>query len=80
MDERVLFQTIDQAIQQGIRVGLEDQPTCRDQFAMAALPMCIEHNSSVPKERFISKVTKSAYEIADAMLIARKPSKPNQET
>lgn len=76
MDERILFQTIDGAIQQGMREGFEfaavDQPTLRDQFAMAALtglePGHVPTTGAVSIEDFAA----DAYRLADAMMEARK--------
>jgi len=54
----------------------EQQPTLRDRFAMAALQGLLAANNGRTLQGSISV----AYEIADAMLEARKPAEPKPET
>lgn len=69
-----------ESIYLAITEGLGEQPTLRDQFAMAALTgqlalMAHPESKGPPDSAQIPIMSASCYRIADAMLLARIPSK-----
>lgn len=85
MDDRILFQTIEGAIQMGLREGAEfisqELPTLRDQFAMSVLNGILAGPCSregVPGSEWKDAVPR-AYELADLMLLARNQTEPAGE-
>ena len=57
--------------EKGYNDGVKQKSTLRDQFAMAALVELMDQNKSVPASAYLEACSSQAYEMADAMLLAR---------
>jgi hypothetical protein len=68
-EEEILDELLHDLEESGV-ARRKDSMTLRDQFAMAALPGIIVNDTNIPED-----ASRYAYEMADAMLKARKDKK-----